>query len=102
MRKRLVGAAAGAVLAVVLLAIGAGGGSAGTTTNYLVVYKGSAVASDAASSIQKAGGTLVYSYQQIGVALASSDNSSFRDNLLKDNKVDDVSSTVGLGYQLPA
>src|SRR4051812_25343298 len=102
MKKRLTGGAAVVALALVMLAIGAGGGSAGTTTSYLVVYKGSTVASDAAASIQKAGGTLVYSYKEIGVALATSESQSFRDNLLKDNNVDDVGSTVGLGYQLPA
>src|SRR3954471_8883636 len=102
MRKRFTGGVAVIALALVMLAMGAGGGSAGTTTSYLVVYKGSTVAADAAASIQKAGGTLVYSYKEIGVALASSDSNSFRANLLNDAKVDDVGSTAGLGYQLPS
>src|SRR5512138_43772 len=39
---------------------------------YVVVYKKNAVPSDAASAIQKAGGSVVYSYKQIGVVIASS------------------------------
>ena len=51
--------------------------------NYVVLYKSQAVPADAAQTIAKAGGTLVYSYGQIGVAIASSDSASFRANLLK-------------------
>jgi lantibiotic leader peptide-processing serine protease len=84
------------------------GAAAGTTSvagasgdRYLVVYKGAAVPKDAAASIAKAGGTLVYSYDQIGVAVASSTSTSFRDALLKDSTVDNVSSTAGFATQLP-
>src|SRR5256714_12676663 len=61
--------------------------------NYVILYKSQSVPADAASSIQKAGGTLVYSYGQIGVAIASSTSSSFRDSLLKDQKVENASGT---------
>src|SRR5438094_205131 len=47
---------------------------AGTMQNYIVLYGGSAVPADAAASIARSGGTLVYSYSQIGVAIARSDN----------------------------
>jgi subtilisin family serine protease len=70
-------------------------------SNYIVLYKQQAVGSDAASVIQKAGGSLVYSYPQIGVVIASSTNPSFRDNLLKDSKIENASSTDGFATQLP-
>src|ERR687885_590420 len=70
-------------------------------SSYIVLYKQQAVPADAAATIQKAGGTFVYSYPQIGVVIAKSDSASFRDNLLKDSKIDNASSTAGFAYQLP-
>ena len=75
--------------------------SAGAAANYIVLYKGQAVPKDAAATITKAGGTLVYAYDQIGVAIARSDNTSFRDNLLKDARIDNASPTAGFATQLP-
>jgi subtilisin family serine protease len=75
--------------------------SAGAAANYIVLYKGQAVPKDAATTISSAGGKLVYSYDQIGVAIARSDNASFRANLLKDNRIDNASSTAGFATQLP-
>ena len=66
--------------------------------NYVVLYKSQAVPADAAQTIAKAGGTLVYSYGQIGVAIASSDSASFRANLLKDNKIENASGTAGIRH----
>jgi subtilisin family serine protease len=63
--------------------------------NYVVLYKSQAVPADAAQTIAKAGGTLVYSYDQIGVAIANSDSASFRANLLKDNKIENASGSAG-------
>jgi len=70
-------------------------------SNYIVLYKQQAVGGDAASVIQKAGGQLVSSYPQIGVVIASSTSPSFRDNLLKDSKIENASSTSGFATQLP-
>jgi lantibiotic leader peptide-processing serine protease len=75
--------------------------SAGAAANYIVLYKSQAVPKDAAATITSAGGTLVFSYDQIGVAIARSDNSSFRANLLKDNRIDNASATAGFATQLP-
>ena len=50
----------------------------GTTQTYVVLYKSQAVPSDASTVIAKAGGTLVYSYSVIGVAIARSSNDYFR------------------------
>jgi subtilisin family serine protease len=75
--------------------------SAGAAANYIVLYKSQAVPKDAASTIAAAGGSLVYTYDQIGVAIATSSNASFRDNLLQDNRVDNASATAGFATQLP-
>jgi len=93
-------------LAVLALVIATGmfgsaqGAQAGTTQTYLVLYKQSAVPADAASAIQNAGGTLVYSYDAIGVAVAQSASSSFSGKLLTDTKVEGVSSTAAFGVRL--
>jgi lantibiotic leader peptide-processing serine protease len=68
--------------------------------NYIVLYKQQSVGPDAASVIQKAGGSLVYSYPQIGVVIASSDSASFRDNLLKDSRIENASGTAPYATQL--
>ena len=69
--------------------------------NYVVLYKQQAVPADVAETIAKAGGSLVYAYPQIGVAIASSDNPSFRDALLKDNRIENAASTEGFASRLP-
>jgi hypothetical protein len=62
--------------------------------NYVVLYRSHAVPADAAQRISSAGGTLVYGYGQIGVAVASSDSATFRTNMLADNRVANVSGTA--------
>src|SRR5205823_3756777 len=85
----------------------AGAGSATTnsagaaSSKYIVLYKGSAVPKDAAATIAGAGGTLVYSYDQIGVAIAQSSSASFRDSLLRDNRIENASATASFATQLP-
>jgi len=74
---------------------------AGSVQNYLVVYKSENVPANAAKTVQQAGGTLVYSYGQIGVALASSSSASFATNLLAaDKSVDSTSATAGFATRL--
>ena len=68
--------------------------------NYVVLYKQQAVPAGAATTIEKAGGTLVASYGQIGVAIARSENPSFRANLLEDAKVENASGTAAFGMKL--
>jgi subtilisin family serine protease len=87
-----------ATIGVVALAPTAG---AGTTRTYIVLYKQHAVANDAAARIQSAGGTLVASYSQIGVAIARSSNNAFAATMKKDLKIKGVASTEGFGVQLP-
>jgi len=74
--------------------------STGVTQTYIVLYKKNAVPSDAASSVSKAGGTLIYSYKQIGVLITSSDNALFTANLLKDSRVQGAAASAGFATQL--
>ncbi|HYU56656.1 MAG TPA: hypothetical protein VEO00_01230, partial [Actinomycetota bacterium] len=73
------------------------GAQAGSTQRYLVLYKSTQVPASAASDISAAGGTLVYSYDAIGVALAESSSASFADSMGASNKVEGVGATGGLG-----
>ena len=95
------------VLAILLVLSMTSLGIAGATPsqsdaaqNYLVLFKQESVPADAASAIVRAGGTLVYSYEKIGVVIASSDSAAFKGNLLKDKRVEGVSATAGFGVQL--
>jgi lantibiotic leader peptide-processing serine protease len=68
--------------------------------NYIVLYSSQAVPGNAAQRISAAGGTLVYRYGQIGVAIARSDSASFRTSLLADDSVANVSGTAGYGVSV--
>jgi lantibiotic leader peptide-processing serine protease len=101
MQRWLIGSF-GSMIGAPLLAGGAISGTSGSAETYIVLYKQLSVESDAATTIQKVGGTLVYAYSQIGVAIARSESTSFRSNLLNNSKIENVSATTGYGYQLPA
>jgi lantibiotic leader peptide-processing serine protease len=75
--------------------------SAGSSGTFVVLYKGNSVPSTAASKIQAAGGTLVYSYPQIGVAIATSGSSSFGTTLAaSDSSVQGAVANAGFGTRL--
>jgi lantibiotic leader peptide-processing serine protease len=88
----------GLLVAVAVIAMAFASSALGQ--NYIVLYKSQAVPADAAQTIANAGGTLVYSYGQIGVAIASSDSASFRANLLKDNKIENATGTAAYATQV--
>lgn len=71
-----------------------------SSQNYIVLYRGDSVPADAAAVIAAAGGTLVQSYNAIGVAIARSDNARFRSALLRDNRIENAASTSGFGVNL--
>src|SRR5437879_2166040 len=73
---------------------------AGTMQNYIVLYGASAVPADASASIAKAGGSLVYSYPQIGVVIAKSDSETFRDIIVKDSRVEGAAATAAFATQV--
>jgi subtilisin family serine protease len=92
------------VLVAAIIVPSASTSTAAPTTSastYIVLYKQAAVPGDVATTIRNSGGTLVYSYSQIGVAIARSSSPSFRDSLLKDQGIENASSTAGFAYQLP-
>ena len=68
---------------------------------YIVLYKNEAVSSNIAETIAQAGGALVYSYDQIGVVIARSDQAAFRDNLMQQDKdIEGVAATTGFGVRV--
>jgi lantibiotic leader peptide-processing serine protease len=67
---------------------------------YVVLYKQEGVASDAAATIKRAGGSLVASYPQIGVVIAESDVASFANSLSNDSRVEGAASTAGFGVEV--
>lgn len=81
-------------------ALGAPSGEIQAAENYIVLFKQTKVPADAGSLIASAGGDLVYSYDKIGVVIARSANAAFRDNLLKDQRIENTSSTAGFGVQI--
>ena len=72
----------------------------GSTQAYIVLYKDGASSQGADALVRAAGGTFVYNYQQIGVVIARSDRSDFRDRLLVDSRVDGVSATAPFATRL--
>ncbi len=73
---------------------------AGVQQTYLVVYHSQALPADAAATIAGAGGAVVATYGDIGVVVAHSDSSTFRDNLIKDARIEGVSATPALATRL--
>jgi lantibiotic leader peptide-processing serine protease len=91
------------LLVVVALAFAAGRSApaqAGATQTYIVLYSGQSVPADAATTIAGAGGTLVYRYDAIGVAIARSDSATFRANLLKDSRIQGAAATTNFASHL--
>ena len=89
-----------AVSVMSLAPVSAAPSQASAAQTYIVLFKGQAVPSDAASVFAAAGGTLVYSYDAIGVAIARSDNAAFRSNLLSDTRIENAAATTHFGVQL--
>ena len=63
--------------------------------NYIILFKQDSVASDAAATIKQAGGSVIATYPQIGVAIARSGSPSFAAAVLKDPRIDSAASTRG-------
>jgi lantibiotic leader peptide-processing serine protease len=83
-------------VAAVTLAF-AGAASAAT---YVVLYRAQGVPADGGADVRAAGGTVVASYAQIGVIIARSDSAGFSAALMKDSRIDGVSSTAGFASRL--
>jgi subtilisin family serine protease len=101
MRGKRLGLGIALAVAVTVAAVaGASSASADATSTYIVLYKGSSVPANAATTIQAAGGILAQSYDRIGVAIARSSSTSFADELGRDNRIDGVSNTAAFATQL--
>ena len=74
---------------------------AGSAKTYIVLYKTQSVSADAANAIAGAGGTMVATYNAIGVVIARSDNDAFRSNLMKNSAVQGVAATEKFATRLP-
>jgi lantibiotic leader peptide-processing serine protease len=92
--------ARGWIVALAAATLSLGFAATASASNYVVLYKGNAVPATAKADIAKAGGTLVQGYDQIGVAIARSDSSSFTSKLSQDNRIDGVASTAGFASKL--
>jgi lantibiotic leader peptide-processing serine protease len=68
---------------------------------YIVLYKSSSVPVDASRTIHDAGGRVVASYDEIGVVVADSDVASFRDAVMRDNRIEGAEGTSRYGTRLP-
>jgi lantibiotic leader peptide-processing serine protease len=82
-----------ALLCVAAAALTLAFAGAASAATYVVLYKAQGVPADGGAAVRAAGGTVVASYSQIGVIIASSDSANFRAALMKDSRVDGVSST---------
>ncbi len=102
MRPRLLPtlSATAALAAAVLVPFAQPAQAAGSSQTYLVLYKAAAVPADAAATISQAGGSLVASYGQIGVAVARSTSAGFAAAVKKDTRVDGAAATGGLGSKV--
>jgi lantibiotic leader peptide-processing serine protease len=71
-----------------------------TPQTYIVLYKEQATPTDAKATIQRAGGTMVAAYSEIGVIIARSSSASFRENLLADARVEGAAPTTKFAARL--
>ncbi len=93
-----------AVVLALTAAIGlfafAPGAGAGQQQTYIVLYRQAPSATNAAGAIQKAGGTLVANYSQIGVVIARSSDAGFAATLKRDSRVEGVAATTGFAVRI--
>jgi len=96
--------AALALVAAVGFPLVTSAGAAAETTaaqsTYVVLYHEGAATSQARSTVEAAGGTLVANYSQIGVVVARSASDGFADAVQRDAKVEGVAATNGFGTRV--
>ena len=95
-RKRGLRAAVAFAAALLSLAFAA----TASADTFVVLYKSNALPASAKSDVEKAGGSFVYGYGQIGVAIARSDSASFASKLSRDSRIEGVQSTAGYASKL--
>jgi len=83
----------GSLIVLAMPATPVGATTTGSTDTYLVVYKAGASSNDASALVRYAGGSLVYNYTQIGVAVVKSNHTDFASRVKTDSRVEAVAST---------
>jgi lantibiotic leader peptide-processing serine protease len=94
-----------AILVTTAIALGAPSAvlvsaSAASQSNYIVLYKQEAVPANTASSVARAGGTVVASYPEIGVLVASSTSPTFAQTMRADARIEGVAATSNFASRL--
>lgn len=89
-----------AIAAIAAFLVIAPGAQAAVTQTYIVLYGATASPANAETAIQKAGGTVVANYSQIGVVIARSDSTSFSAAVQKDSRVTGVSATTNFATRV--
>jgi lantibiotic leader peptide-processing serine protease len=84
--------------AVVVIALAFAG--VAKAEKYVVLYKHEAVPADATATVEKAGGTVVAIYDEIGVVIAQSSRASFRDSLMRDKRIEGAAGTANFGAEV--
>ena len=90
----------GLVAGVSPLTAGLAADAASSKQTFIVLYRGSSVPASASAKIAQAGGTLVYSYNAIGVAIAQSSDPAFGASLGKNADVEGAAATAAFATQL--
>src|SRR6266702_2611851 len=67
---------------------------------YIVLYQSNAVPANVSSALGAAGGSVVWSYGEIGVVIARSSDPNFANNVRKLAGVQGAAATAGLGVQM--
>ena len=88
------------VLTALVALAGAAPALSASSSTYIVLYKQAALPANAQAAIERAGGTFVQAYPEIGVAIARSSSASFRDAVLKDSRIENASATDRFGIQV--
>jgi lantibiotic leader peptide-processing serine protease len=83
-----------ALVLVAVAALGLATAGAASAAKYLVVYKGNSVPADATRKIERSGGTVVASYDAIGVVVASSLYDTFEAAVSQDSRVQGVAAST--------
>jgi lantibiotic leader peptide-processing serine protease len=92
--------AAGSLLVIGAPVVPVHAATTGATETYIVLYKDGASSASAASLIAGAGGQVVYNYQQIGVVIASSNQSDFATKVTSASGVEGASATTRFATRL--
>jgi len=76
------------------------GSMSSAAQTYVVLYRQAGAQGDAAAAMDRADGTLVASYPEIGVVIARSSNASFRSAVMLDGRVEGATATAAFATRV--